>query len=128
MHKLRKVRLPSQSGAYTLETWSTGCPPETTGNRHYIGHRLTDPNGAIIFEGTDYGVSPRCAIDSDDALRGILGFMTLTRYDMQMEDWNRLTDAQKAFAESDAEVLQLWALEGSEDWTAEPFEEIEEEG
>jgi len=127
MERLRHVRLHAPSGVYTLETWDGG--PDSPFGRQYIGYRFSNPKGEPIFDTTlnsaPMGVSPLYAVDSDEALRALLGFLTLRPGDTDREYFDGYTPAQLAFAEGDAEYLQLYADEGTEKYPAEPFEEIE---
>ena len=101
---LRRVRLET---GHTLRTWDTG---RTAGGgmmaRTRIGYELCGPDGARIFRGTDFRGSPLHADDSDDALRALLGFLTLRPGDTDREYFDGYTPAQRAFAESsDCELL-----------------------
>lgn len=113
--QLRHVRLET---GHTLRTWDTGrtrgtsrCGrPEFDGAfaRALLGYELRDPNGAVLFHGADYGPAPHVAIDSDDALRGLLGFLTLRPGDTDADYFADYSDRQWEFAESsDCELLQF---------------------
>jgi hypothetical protein len=110
---LRHVRLET---GHTLRTWETGrtratgrCGrPEHDGafGRALLGYVLRDPNGAVLFDGADYGPAPHVAIDSDESLRGLLAFLTLRPGDTDAEYFAAYSAAQRAFAESsDCETL-----------------------
>jgi len=98
-------------------------------NKEMLGYRFWYAAGPAsgnyertIFEGDDFGCSPVQAIDSDEVLRGILGFLTLRPGDTDEEWFERYTSEQMAFAESaDAEMLQLY----TSDEDAEPFEDVD---
>lgn len=99
---LRHVRLEA---GYTLRTWDT--PNRAPTGQWYIGYEFCGPDGTVIFTGEDCGVSPMHAVDSDDALRGLLVFLTLQPGDTDTEYFADYTEAQMAFAEStDCEWLQ----------------------
>jgi hypothetical protein len=65
----------------------------------------------VIFEGEDFSCSPMIAIDSDDSLRSLLGFLTLKPGDTDRDYFDDYTPEQLAFAENEAESLSIWALE-----------------
>lgn len=117
---LRSVWIePTNTGKYRLDLWDTG-------RRHargttMLGYRLTSPAGVVLFEGEDFSASPMDADDSDESLRGILGFLTLRPGDVEEDYFDAYTDAQAEFARSfDCEAMQLWAIEPDPD--SEPFE------
>ena len=126
---LRHVRLDS---GHTLRTWDTG---RTRGAgmmaRTCIGYAFCDPSGAPIFEGDDFGPSPMHADDSDETLRGLLGFLLLRPGDTDREYFDDYTPAQRAFATSDTcELLQFTysddpSVVGSENEGA--FEDVDAE-
>jgi len=108
----RTLRIVELRGTqYVLHTWTTGKRYAT--GQEMIGYAFyhvseDDP----IFVGEDCGVSPMHAIDSDDALRGLLGFLTLRRGDTDPDYFANYTPRQIAFAESsDCEFLTMWAME-----------------
>lgn len=124
---LRRVRLDSPSGRYLLETWEAVNGGLDSG-RYRIGYRLADPNGRVIFEGEEFRPSPCHAIDSDESLRSLLGFLTLKPGDTDREYFASYTAEQIAFATSfDCECLGLYALEFREDEELE-FGEAEDMG
>lgn len=72
MEKLRKVR-HIETGMI-LETWDTY---QVRDNKSMIRYELSNSNGAILFAGRDFYCSARVAIDSDECLLSLLGFLTL---------------------------------------------------
>src|SRR5262245_61336987 len=97
---LRHVRLET---GHVLRTWDTG---RTDRGRTCIGYELTGPDGARIFRGTDFRCSPLDADDSDEALRALLGFLTLRPGDTDREYFDGYSAAQRTFSESgDCELL-----------------------
>lgn len=118
---LRRVIMAPYLGdsapTFTLTTWDTGRP-HNGGPQWRLGYRLVErrdvfgcPAFYTIFEGEDYGCSPMCAIDSDDCLRDLLGFLTLRPGDTDDEYFERYTPFQLAFAEKHAEILSMYADE-----------------
>jgi len=93
---LRYVRLDDTG--YTLETWDTGRT--ISGGKSRLGYRLTAPDGTMLFEGEDFGCSPLHAIDSDNALRAILGFLTLKYGDTDRDYFDSYTGRQLEFSSS----------------------------
>lgn len=131
---------------FRLDLWDTGRTGAGTFGKAQLGYRLvrlgyvhtcgiwagdewtTVPGrwlpgrwrpGAVIFEGEDYGCSPCHAIDSDEAVRGILSFLTLRPGDTDREYFEGYTPAQLEYCDEHAESLSMFADEESD----EPFEE-----
>ena len=100
---LRHVRLES---LHTLRTWDTG---RTRGTgmmaRTCIGYELREPDGTVVFVGDDFGSSPMHADDSDEALRALLGFLTLRPGDTDAEYFADYTPEQLAFADDNGEWI-----------------------
>jgi len=105
---------------YRLETWDTYRTDRL--GKSVLAYRFTGPDGEVIFEGADFCCSPLCAIDSDDCLRALLGFLTLQPGDTDEDYFDAYTDRQLEFAEGDAEYLGLWAHDSTME-----FEEVEGE-
>lgn len=59
----------------------------------------------VIFEGDDYSPSPCAAIDSDESVAGIMGFLTLRPGDTDDEYFETYSPAQVEFCEKHAEAL-----------------------
>ena len=59
----------------------------------------------IIFEGDDFGCSPMHAIDSDAAVSGLMGFLTLRPGDTDAEYFEHYTEAQRRYCDQYAETL-----------------------
>ena len=98
---------------YRLLTWDTGGRMQT--GQYRIGYAFYAPNATEpLFCGDDFGCSPMDAIDSDACLRGLLGFLTLRPGDTDREYFDGYSEAQMAFAQGDAEYLQLWTLEDAD--------------
>lgn len=109
---LRHVRLDS---GHTLRTWDTG---KASGRgmmaRTRIGYELCEPTGKVLFRGDDFGPGAATADDSDEALRGLLGFLFLRPGDTDRDYFASYTAEQLAFAASpECEQLQwLYSEEG----------------
>ena len=106
---LRDVTLDGPEGAFRLTTWERAdgrCAP--TG-QELLAYELRGPDDAALFEGADFGASPCHAIDADETLRGLLGFLTLRPGDTDADYFARYTEAQLAFARGDAESLSMYA-------------------
>lgn len=105
---LRNVLL-GETG-YRLFTWDTGRH-HGTGQRN-LGYAFYEPGiPEPLFLGEDYGCAPSQCIDSDDALRGLLGFLTLQVGDTDPEFFDNYTERQLAWADAHAESLQEWGME-----------------
>lgn len=110
---LRTVRLrPYRKGCgptFTLRTWDAGTRGNGAfGGRTYLRYELCQhENGqtSILFAGSDFGCSPMHAIDSDDTIASLLGFLTLRPGDTDREYFADYTEAQLDFASSHAESL-----------------------
>ena len=98
---------------YCLRTWDTGGRCKT--GQYLIGYEMVTPDGHVLFTGEDCGVSPMHCIDSDDALRGLIGFLTLQPGDTDDEYFANYTAEQRAFAAGEAEQLQTWGMEPQAD-------------
>ena len=110
MDKLRTVILaPYRKGAgpkFVLTTFYTGRTDEI--GKPIIAYEFREQGKANnIFTGDDFHCSPLHAIDSDDCVYGLLGFLTLRPGDV--EDWyfHDYTLAQQSFRDNHAEALAL---------------------
>ena len=119
MELLRDVNV----GGYRLTTWDTGSRDWRGQTR--IAYRFVSPGGETVFRGADFSGSPLHAGDSDESLRSLLGFLTLRPGDTDAEYFNRYTQAQMAFARGDAEELQMWVVDPSNDDDSPAFEDWE---
>jgi len=120
-HVLRHVTLGDTE--YRLLTWDTG--KRCTTGQHQIGYAFWHPDGRLLFSGDECGVAPSHCIDSDDALRGLLGFLTIQPGDTDDDYFESYTPEQLTWAETEAESLQEWGMESDEDFEAPEFEDIE---
>lgn len=60
---------------------------------------------SVLFNAADYHGSPMHADDSDDNVRGLMGFLTLRPGDTDAEYFESYTPEQRAYCESYAESL-----------------------
>ena len=65
-----------------------------------------------LFEGRDYSTGFSTSVDSDEALRGLMGFLTLRPGDTDAEYFDNYTPAQMAWAQANGEYMSEW---GSDD-------------
>lgn len=90
---------------FTLSLFETG---RRDGSRTYLGYRLTitdKGSTSTLFEGEDYGCSTMHCLDSDEAVSGIMGFLTLRKGDTDADYFKDYTPAQLAYCEQWAEAL-----------------------
>ena len=107
---LRNVMLGDTG--YRLITWETGKRAST--HQHLVGYALYEPGAAEpLFTGADIGYSPMHAIDSDDCLRGIMGFLTTRPGDTDPEFLDDHTEEQLAWLDAHGEEMQEWGFEAS---------------
>jgi hypothetical protein len=115
---LRVVRFkPYRAGmgpTFRLTTWDTR---RTGYGKSIIGYRLElrrnglpdseKPGRAYttLFEGEDFGCSPMYGIDSDEAIDGIMTFLTLRPGDTDPEYFANYTPEQLDYCSKHAEVL-----------------------
>jgi hypothetical protein len=100
---------------YRLQMWDNGEKYERGQRRNYIRYTFSDPQGNVVFSGDDYSPSPMHAIDSDDTVRGLLGFLTLKPGDTDDEYFEKYTPEQLEFADSSAEGLSMWGMDPQDD-------------
>jgi hypothetical protein len=105
--RLRTVALGDTG--YKLTTWDTGRHAPT--GQRLLSYEFVAPDGTVLFKGADYGCSPMHCIDSDAALRGLIGFLTTKPGDTDPDYFENYTPEQLAFCEGDAEMLQDWGME-----------------
>jgi len=120
----RHILLDLSDGKYELKTWDTGNRYDT--GQWKIRYEFKKEDGDIIFHGSDCGCSPMHATDSDDCLRGLLGFLSLKPGDTDDEYFEDYTKEQMEFAENNGEELNLWSLEPEEGEQEMPFENLDD--
>ena len=107
---LRRVRftpyLKGMGPTFALTMWDTG---RQRNGRSSIGYRLsmTEPAHQTItlFTGEDYSPSPLVCIDSDAAVAGLMGYLTLRPGDTVAEYFAAYTPQQLDYCQKYAETL-----------------------
>lgn len=101
---------------FSLVTWDTGRTQRAVGSHptHYtLGYKLTmrepGPKGksVTLFEGEDHGCPMHTGVDSDDAVRSVMNFLTLKPGDTDSDYFAGYTEAQLEYCNSHAESLAL---------------------
>lgn len=98
-----KPYMPGKGPVFRLTMWDTHRMREYGG--WWLGYKLT-MDGVTLFEAEDFGCPPGDAIDSDNAVEGIMGFLTLKPGDTDSDYFAKYTEAQLAYANEHAEALQ----------------------
>lgn len=98
---------------FRLRLWDTQTYDHL--NKSLLGYEFCAKDGTVLFKGEDFGCSPLHAIDSDETLRSILGFLTLRPGDTDADYFADYTPEQLSFAEGEAESLSLWGMDDLED-------------
>lgn len=102
---------------YLLELYETG---HFEGNHTAVAYRFYDlewegrSDASPIFQGADYGVPSQMTIDGDDAVRGLLGFLSVRHGDTDDEFFADYTPRQLAWVSERAETLSLWSLDDTD--------------
>lgn len=113
---LRDVRLAL---GYRLTLWEDHVGPD---GRTFLRYRFCRPDGRVVFAGADFGVPAFSAIDSDDVVRSLMGFLTLRQGDTDRDYFADYTPEQLAWCEgSDCDWLGCV-------YTAAPGEHSDEPG
>lgn len=118
--KIRSVKLPTEEsflrwvklpGGYSLFLWDTGRRTGGAFGRCDLGYVLRKGR-RVIFEGDRYSPGAGTAIDSDAAVFGLLGFLTLKPGDTDPDYFRDYTPGQLEWASSDdAERLAMLAYD-----------------
>lgn len=117
---LRHVAMDAVDDTYILKVWDTfkldSMGKSKLAYEFGVGND-TDEIDLMLFSGDDFACSPVIAIDSDECLRALLGFLLLRPGDVEKDYFDAYTDDQMSFAESgDCEELQLWLDENITDF------------
>lgn len=116
---LREVMLGDTG--FRLMTWDTH---RQSRGKHMLGYAFSAPWHETLFVGEDFGASPMHAIDSDETLRALLGFLTLRPGDTDREHFASYTEGQMRFAEENAEELSMFAMEPDEGFEPPPLVDV----
>ena len=84
----------------TRNPWTPDSPKRRGG--WYIGYRLTEydsGSATVLFEGYDFSASPMWAVDSDECMGCIMGFLTLRPGDTDEEFFEDYTPRQLEFCD-----------------------------
>lgn len=104
---VRRCRFKTDGGTFTLTLWDTGRTAEY--GKTILGYKLVH-NGLCLFEGEDYACSPLHAIDSDEAVKGIMGFLTLRPGDTDADYFAKYNRYQHTFCALHAEDLAMTVM------------------
>lgn len=94
---------------HRLIMWQTGRRDHRDSEK--TAYRLITPDGHIVFEGDEYSVGMGQCFDSDDAVRGLVGFLTCKPGDTDPEYFADYTPAQLEWVEAHAEDLSCYAMD-----------------
>jgi hypothetical protein len=118
---LREVGLGDTG--YVLMLWDTHNVDQM--GKSILGYAFYAPgDDEPLFEGEDYGASPMHAIDSDESVRGLIGFLTLRPGDTDREYFSGYTERQLDFARGDAEGLQEFGMEPEAGYEQPPLVDV----
>lgn len=108
------MRSWAQSG-FLLELYETfhfaGLHGHTSVAYRLYDFDSPDAGSCLIFEGTDYGIPAGQRLDDDDAVRGILGFLSCRSGDVEDDYFAGYTPRQMAWVADRAEDLSWWAMD-----------------
>jgi hypothetical protein len=96
-----------QGPTFRLTMWDTHRADSM--GKWVIGYELKEGRD-VLFAGEDFRCSPLHSIDSDDAVQGIMGFLTLRPGDTDAEYFDAYTEEQLAYCTHHAEALGLAVL------------------
>jgi hypothetical protein len=106
-----------RSDGFELRLYDAGTDDAGREVLRYVLHDLVwrDDAGEVgrkLFRGGDFKPSPMLAIDSDEAIGALLGFLSLGEGDTDSEYFDHYTDRQLAWRDSSRrEALALCAME-----------------
>lgn len=98
---------------YRLMLWDTYNRDPGKFGRSRLGYVLWHRDGSVLFAAKDYSPGCMSCIDSDDSVRGLIGFLTLKPGDTDDDYFKDYTPEQLAWAKSEGECLSMWAEEDS---------------
>lgn len=115
--KIRECRFaPYRKGmgpTFTLRVYDTGTSDNRFGPwaKSILAYELVqhDPQHEriLLFEGSDFACSPLHAIDSDDCIKSLMGFLTLRLGDTDKDYFDAYTLVQCEFRDTHAESLMM---------------------
>jgi hypothetical protein len=121
----RILRAVKVLGKYYLVIWDTYAVDDQHGHSH-LGYRFVGPGGVVLFQGTDLGIPRGVAVDSDEVIDSLLGFITMCPGDTDDEYFENYTPKQMEFAEGDdAESIKM-ALDPEGIGDGRPYVDLEE--
>jgi hypothetical protein len=111
---IRQVNFRLTNAYFRLYLYDT-FKDDSMGKR-LLGYKLTmripkyDTKHTTVFEGADIACSPLHAIDSDNAVKAVMGFLTLRKGDVESDYFENYNDIQKDFRDTYAESLSMEVL------------------
>lgn len=108
---LRNVTL-GETG-YRVLLWDTYRRETSAFSRCYLGYAFFAPDDdEPIFAAEDFSPPPSYAIDSDDSLRSLVGWLTLGKGDTDSEYFEGYSERQLSFRDgNDRENLSMWGMD-----------------
>jgi hypothetical protein len=80
--------------------------------KHAVEYTFKNPNGQVLFSGSDFFVSPLYKPESKKCAIALLGFLTLQSGDTDSDYFDDYTPEQMAFCQSsDCDNLKMYTLE-----------------
>jgi hypothetical protein len=98
---LRHVRIANGYRLFLWDTYRTDRLGKSVLGFAFYAPEASEP----LFCGEDFAVPSMRAIDSDESLRSLLGFLTLKPGDTDADYFASYTPEQMAFAQGDAEYI-----------------------
>lgn len=105
-----------RGAGFELRTYDAGTDDDGREVLRYVLHDNiwrdeAGQTGRKLFKGGDFRPSPMLAIDSDEAIGALLGFLSLGEGDTDSEYFDHYTDRQIAWRDSDRrEALAIEAM------------------
>lgn len=105
-----------RGGGFELRTYDAGTDDDGREVLRYVlhDHVWRDKAGQLgrkLFKGGDFRPAPSLAIDSDEAIGALLGFLSLGEGDTDSEYFDNYTDRQIAWRDSERrEALAIEAM------------------
>src|SRR5579864_2603979 len=94
--------IPGGGPVFVLTTWDTGRRDEY--RKHILAYRLS-MGDVVLFEGDDYHPSPGWALDANETIACLMGFLTLKPGDTDEEYFAEYTPQQLDYCARYAEAL-----------------------